>query len=168
MLPYFLPDPETGRCRGGGRVAPPSGRISLRGPAGEDQGTGRRDPAVPRVLRGGSGNRGRREYADAPANGPKASSGVRFLGRVGLDEAPRATTGTLLRSIVPSVCFETFGIILIEAFRRGAPVIARRIGPFPEIVASNPAAASSLLARRASWLAAMRPVAAETANTERD
>lgn len=36
--------------------------------------------------------------------------------------------------IVPSRCFETFGIILIEAFRNGTPVLARRIGPFPEIV----------------------------------
>ncbi|CAN5259502.1 hypothetical protein BH11PSE2_BH11PSE2_09120 [soil metagenome] len=36
--------------------------------------------------------------------------------------------------IVPSVCYETFGIILIEAFRNGTPVIARDIGPFGEIV----------------------------------
>ena len=35
---------------------------------------------------------------------------------------------------MPSVCFETFGIIMIEAFRQGTPVIARRIGPFPEII----------------------------------
>ncbi len=36
--------------------------------------------------------------------------------------------------IVPSVCFETFGIILIESFRNGTPVIARNLGPFGEIV----------------------------------
>ena len=35
---------------------------------------------------------------------------------------------------MPSVCYETFGIILIESFRLGTPVIARDLGPFPEIV----------------------------------
>jgi glycosyltransferase involved in cell wall biosynthesis len=32
------------------------------------------------------------------------------------------------------VCFETFGNTLVEAFRQSTPVVARRIGPFPEIV----------------------------------
>ena len=36
--------------------------------------------------------------------------------------------------IAPSVCFETFGNTLVESFRQSAPVVARRIGPFPEIV----------------------------------
>ena len=58
---------------------------------------------------------------------------VRFLGRLApeqLDDYYR----NALALIVPSAGFETFGIILIEAFRQGTPVIARRIGPFPEIV----------------------------------
>jgi glycosyltransferase involved in cell wall biosynthesis len=37
--------------------------------------------------------------------------------------------------VAPSVCFETFGNTLVEAFRQRTPVIARNIGPFPEIVA---------------------------------
>jgi glycosyltransferase involved in cell wall biosynthesis len=37
--------------------------------------------------------------------------------------------------IASSVCFETFGNTLVEAFRQRTPVIARNIGPFPEIVA---------------------------------
>ena len=36
--------------------------------------------------------------------------------------------------IAPSVCFETFGNTLVESFRQRTPVIARNIGPFPEIV----------------------------------
>ncbi len=37
--------------------------------------------------------------------------------------------------VVPSVGFETFGNVLIEAFRAAVPVIARNFGPFPEIIA---------------------------------
>jgi glycosyltransferase involved in cell wall biosynthesis len=58
---------------------------------------------------------------------------VKFLGRIDpgmLDSYYHHA----LALVVPSVCFETFGIILIEAFRQGTPVLARRIGPFPEIV----------------------------------
>ena len=58
---------------------------------------------------------------------------VRFLGR--LDAAQLSVHyAHALALVVPSVGFETFGIILIEAFRSGVPVIARRLGPFPEIV----------------------------------
>lgn len=58
---------------------------------------------------------------------------VKFLGRLApaaLDQYYRHA----MALIVPSVGFETFGIILIEAFRQSTPVIARRIGPFPEIL----------------------------------
>jgi len=58
---------------------------------------------------------------------------VRFLGRVALDELARYYASAIAL-VVPSLCFETFGIILIEAFRQRTPVIARRLGPFPEIV----------------------------------
>jgi glycosyltransferase involved in cell wall biosynthesis len=61
---------------------------------------------------------------------------VRFLGRV-----DQTTLAALYRDaialIVPSVGFETFGMILVEAFRHGTPVIARRLGPFPEIVEAS-------------------------------
>lgn len=58
---------------------------------------------------------------------------VRFLGRI-----PNADLGQYyehaIAAIVPSLGYETFGIVLIEALRYGTPVITRRIGPFPEIV----------------------------------
>lgn len=58
---------------------------------------------------------------------------VRFLGRVPLEQLA-SWYQHALALVVPSVCFETFGIILIEAFAQGTPVLARRLGPFPEIV----------------------------------
>lgn len=58
---------------------------------------------------------------------------VKFLGRVSQSEL-RAYYENCIALVVPSICYETFGIILIEAFRYGVPVIARRLGPFPEIV----------------------------------
>ena len=61
---------------------------------------------------------------------------IKFLGRKTLDEL-NAYYQHALGLIVPSVCYETFGIILIESFRLGTPVIARRLGPFPEIVESS-------------------------------
>jgi glycosyltransferase involved in cell wall biosynthesis len=58
---------------------------------------------------------------------------VRFLGQVAPAELSRYYRHALAL-VVPSVCYETFGIIIIEAFRQGTPVLARRIGPFPEIL----------------------------------
>lgn len=58
---------------------------------------------------------------------------VEFLGRLAQEELSKYYKEAIAL-IVPSVCFETFGIILIESFREGTPVIARRIGPFEEIV----------------------------------
>jgi glycosyltransferase involved in cell wall biosynthesis len=58
---------------------------------------------------------------------------VRFVGRLPPDELSKYYQAAIAL-IVPSVCYETFGIILIESFREGTPVIAREIGPFVEIV----------------------------------
>jgi glycosyltransferase involved in cell wall biosynthesis len=60
-------------------------------------------------------------------------SNVKFLGRLPPDRLSKYYQSAIAL-IVPSVCYETFGIILIESFREGTPVIARKIGPFPEIV----------------------------------
>lgn len=35
--------------------------------------------------------------------------------------------------ILPSVCYEVFPLVALEAFRAGAPIVARNLGPFPEI-----------------------------------
>ncbi len=61
---------------------------------------------------------------------------VKFLGRIPSDDLARYYRHAVAL-IVPSVCFETFGIILLEAFKQSTPVIARRLGPFPEIVTES-------------------------------
>jgi glycosyltransferase involved in cell wall biosynthesis len=83
---------------------------------------------------------------------------VRFLGRVTADDLHRWYRHAIAL-IVPSVCYETFGITLIEAFRQHTPVIARRIGPFPEIV--ERAGAGALFDSIEQMLAAMRRLQAD-------
>jgi glycosyltransferase involved in cell wall biosynthesis len=61
---------------------------------------------------------------------------VKFLGRVPGEDLGRWYEHAIAL-IVPSVCFETFGIIIIEAFLHRTPVIARRLGPFPELVEAS-------------------------------
>jgi glycosyltransferase involved in cell wall biosynthesis len=58
---------------------------------------------------------------------------IRFLGYVSPERLAPLYRHAVAH-IAPSVCFETFGNTLVEAFRQGTPVVARRIGPFPEIV----------------------------------
>ncbi|MEQ1857441.1 MAG: glycosyltransferase family 4 protein [Longimicrobiales bacterium] len=73
------------------------------------------------------------EYAGTLRELARGIDNVHFLGRVKPDDLGRYYRHARAL-IVPSVCYETFGIILIESFRQGTPVIARRLGPFPEIV----------------------------------
>jgi glycosyltransferase involved in cell wall biosynthesis len=39
--------------------------------------------------------------------------------------------------IASSLCYEVFPLVLLEAFQLGVPVIARRLGPYPEIVEAS-------------------------------
>jgi glycosyltransferase involved in cell wall biosynthesis len=73
------------------------------------------------------------EYESELREQAKGISNIKFVGRLAPDALSRYYSDAIAL-IVPSVCFETFGIILIESFREGTPVIARDIGPFKEIV----------------------------------
>ena len=76
------------------------------------------------------------EYTDTLQSIAQGNPRIKFLGRVAPEQLDRYYQHAIAL-IVPSVCYETFGIILIESFRQGTPVLARRIGPFPEIVSRS-------------------------------
>ena len=89
---------------------------------------------------------------------------VTFLGRVTFERL-RAYYQHALATIVPSVCYETFGITLIESFRQRTPVIARRLGPFPEIVAQS--GGGELFETESELLDAMRKIQADDTHRQR-
>lgn len=62
-----------------------------------------------------------------------ATPNVKFLGRLANGDLERYYEHAVA-VVAPSLGYETFGLVLIEAFRCGTPVIARRQGSFPEIV----------------------------------
>ena len=58
---------------------------------------------------------------------------IKFLGR--LDQKKlRALYRDAVAVLVPSICYETFGMIIIEAFSVKTPVIAHNLGALPEVI----------------------------------
>ena len=155
VLPYFLPDAEPRADQAQGDAG-----ASLHGRpyflfVGRLEKIKGLDDVIP-VFRGyvdadllviGDG-----AYAETLKRVAAGIDRVRFLGRVGPTDLRRYYAHALA-VIVPSVCYETFGIILIEALGQRTPVIARRIGPFPEIVTQS--GGGELFTTRADLIAAM-------------
>jgi glycosyltransferase involved in cell wall biosynthesis len=61
---------------------------------------------------------------------------VHFLGHQ-TSERLRALYAGARALIASSICYEVFPLVLLEAFQLGLPVIARRLGPYPEIVEAS-------------------------------
>ncbi len=58
---------------------------------------------------------------------------IKFLGR--LDQKRlQSLYKSAIAVVVPSICYETFGIIIIEAFSLKTPVITNNLGALPEVV----------------------------------
>jgi glycosyltransferase involved in cell wall biosynthesis len=105
------------------------------GRLGEEKGIGtlidawRALPVIPlKVVGDGPDAHGFRRYIKA--YGP---NNVEFLGHRSHGEC----MGILARArflIMPSICYETFGLVMVEAFSRGRPVIASRLGAMADIV----------------------------------
>ena len=58
---------------------------------------------------------------------------VRFLGALESQEL-RSLYVRALALIAPSLCYEVFPMVVLEAFREGTPLVARNRGPYPEII----------------------------------
>lgn len=58
---------------------------------------------------------------------------VRFLGQLSRDETQREIAKAKML-VLPSECYETFGMVVIEAFAQGTPVAVSKIGALPSIV----------------------------------
>ncbi len=160
VLPYFLPDPVPGTQVERARSAQLRPYFLFVGRLERIKGL---DDVLPLFRAYEDADlvvAGEGEYGEHLRQLAAGNPRVRFLGHVPLEKLGELYAGATAL-IVPSVCFETFGIILIEAFRRGTPVIARRIGPFPEIV--DRAGAGLLFDDAAGLLAAMRRLQADAA-----
>lgn len=58
---------------------------------------------------------------------------IRFLGYLS-DQQLQALYRQAVALIVPSLCFEIFPLVIIEAFRQQTPVVVRNLGGMPEII----------------------------------
>lgn len=63
----------------------------------------------------------------------KDCSNIKFLGRLDQEELA-VLYKSAVAVIVPSICYETFGIIIIEAFAQKTPVIVNDLGALPEVI----------------------------------
>lgn len=90
--------------------------------------TGREGPELVVAGSGGDEDRLRALAASHPR--------IRFVGRKSEAEL-QGLYRDALGLLVPSLCYETFGLVVLEAFREGTPVIARNRGPLAEIVTES-------------------------------
>jgi len=73
------------------------------------------------------------EYKDALKELAGEAANIKFLGRLD-QQRLRELYRAALAVIVPSICYETFGIIIIEAFSVKTPVIVNNLCALPEVV----------------------------------
>lgn len=135
VIPYFLPDLDSAAERPEPLTSRPSERPFFLFVGRLEKIKGLQD-VIP-LFNGDLGDElwivGAGDYEPELRRLAEGRPRVRFLG-ARTPEQLRTLYREALAVVVPSVCYETFGIILLEAFREGTPVVARRLGPFTEIV----------------------------------
>ncbi len=81
---------------------------------------------------------GEGDYGEELRRLAQGSRSIRFVGRKAPEDIGALYAGAVA-VLLPSVCYEVFPLVALEAFRAGAPIIARDLGPFPEIIAKSDA-----------------------------
>ena len=80
------------------------------------------------LLIAGEGN-----YGDVLRNEAAGAANIRFLGKLSHQKLKHLYRNAIA-VIVPSICYEVFGIIIIESFAMKTPVIANNLGALPEVI----------------------------------
>lgn len=133
VLPNFLPDIESLPAEPHAGNAPPRPFFLFVGRLEKIKGL---QEVIPHFVGDGSSDlwiAGSGTYEAELRDVANGSSRVRFLGHQ-TQEQLRGIYQRARAVLVPSICYEVFPMVVLEAFREGAPVIARDLGPLPEIV----------------------------------
>ena len=88
---------------------------------------------------------------------------MRFLGRAHPSELPSLYAGAIA-TLVPSIGYEVFGIVLLESFAQRTPAIVHDLGALPEVV--EEAGGGLVYRTQAELLGALELLATDT--TRRD
>ena len=130
-LPYFLPKQHEHKAAPEGQQQPPYflfvGRLEY------IKGVHKLIDAFKRYTEYDLLIAGEGEYRETLETQAKDCPNIRFLGKLSQD-ALAEVYRSALAVIVPSICYETFGIIIIEAFSHKTPVIVNDLGALPEVV----------------------------------
>lgn len=130
IKPNFVPhDPGCGDHQGGyalfaGRLSPEKGVRTLL------EAWNRWDPGLPLMIAGDGPER------DLVERAAGQSDTITWLGRQS-PETLVQTMGDAKLLVFPSEWYETFGLTIIEAFARGTPVVASRLGTPAELVSDG-------------------------------
>ena len=73
------------------------------------------------------------EYKNELTHLADDSPNIKFLGRLSQKDLQNLYRRAV-SIIVPSICYETFGIIIIEAFSMKTPAIVNNLGALPEVI----------------------------------
>src|SRR4030095_249191 len=133
-LPYFLPKrSHSNPAENGNRRPRPKPYFLFVGRLEKIKGVQNLIPRVKErreydLLIAGAG-----EYEHTLKGLAAGSDNIVFLGKLNQEKLTEFYRSALA-VIVPSICYETFGIIIIEAFAMKTPVIVNNLGALPEVV----------------------------------